>query len=62
MRQWRLEVVKEVLTGGKTVPDSSAPPLNGTTLGLKPKKVPTVVVAASAKLGKVKGMKNAAQT
>ena len=55
----RREVIKEVLTGGKAVPDSSAPQLNGATLGLKPKKGLTVGVAASVKLGKIKGMKNA---
>ena len=59
----RREVIKEVLTGGKGVPDSSAPSLNGTTTpGIKPKKGLTVGVAASVKLGKVKGMKNAARS
>ena len=57
----RREVIKEVPTGRKTVPDASAPSLNGTTLGLKPKKGLTVGVAASVKLGKVKGAKNAAR-
>jgi len=59
----RREVIKEVLTGGKGVPDSSAPSHNGTiTPGIKPKKGLSVGVAASVKLGKVKGMRNAAKS
>ena len=59
----RREVIKEVLTGGKGVPDSGTPSLNGTTTpGIKPKKGLSVGVAASVKLGKVKGMKNAARS
>ena len=54
----RREVIKEVLTGGKGAPDSSAPG----TLGLKPKKGLNVGVAASVKLGKVKGIKNAVKS
>ena len=57
----RREVIKEVLTGGKAAPDSSAPPLNGATLGLKPKKGLTVGVTASVKLRQVNVMKDAAK-
>ena len=59
----RREVIKEVLTGGKGVPDPNAPSLNGsTTPGIKPKKGLTVGVAASVKLGKVKGIRTAAKS
>ena len=57
----RREVIKEVLTGGKAVPDSSVPPFNGTALGLKLKKGLTVGVAASVKLGQVNVTKDAAK-
>jgi len=54
----RREVIKDVLTGGKGIPDSGTPSLNGAA-GLKPKKGISVGVAASVKL--VKGMKYAAK-
>ena len=56
----RREVIKEVLTGGKSTPDASAASLNGTASGLKPKKGFAVGVSASVKL--VKGMKHAVRS
>ncbi|KAF9649486.1 hypothetical protein BDM02DRAFT_3186246 [Thelephora ganbajun] len=53
----RREVIKEVLTGGKSTSDSTTPPSNGSAPGFKPKKGLSVGVAASVKL--VKGMKYA---
>ena len=50
----RIEVIKEVLAGGKGIPDSGVP-------GLKPKKGLNPGVAASLRLGKVKGVRNAAR-
>jgi dynamin-binding protein len=51
------EVIKGVLTGGKSTPDASTTCFSGTASGFKPKKGLTVGVSASVKL--VKGMKHA---
>ena len=54
--QRRREVIRDVLTGGKGISNSSTPSLNGTT-GLNPKKGISVGVAASVNLAR--GMKSA---
>ena len=56
--QRRREVIKGVLAGGKSMSDPGTLTLNNVTPGLKPRRGFTVGVAASVKLGKVKGMKN----
>ena len=53
----RREVIKEVLTGGKSTPDATTTSFNNTASALKPKKGLAVGVSASVKL--VKGMKHA---
>ena len=55
----RIEVIKGVLTDGKGVPGSGA---SGTTFGLKLKQELNAGVAVYVKLGKIKGMKNAARS